>query len=133
MQKCIWYSPVVVCFAALRRNFRLLFCKNNAESKRKPQIPRVKKAYRRLFCAGAAPMTQPLFTCRIDQMPRLRRYSVGVTPVICLKTRLKFRIPEKPHWRKTEVTSPLSCANSAQARSMRKMLRNFLKSIKKHL
>ncbi len=30
--------------------------------KRKSQIPRIKKAYRRLFCAGASSMTQPLFT-----------------------------------------------------------------------
>ncbi len=28
--------------------------------KRKSQIPRIKKAYRRLFCAGASSMTQPL-------------------------------------------------------------------------
>ena len=35
------------CFAAKHRNFRL-------QSRQKPQIPRVKKAYRRLFCAEAA-------------------------------------------------------------------------------
>jgi len=47
MQKCIWYSPSSFCFDPFYDQ--------------KSQIPRVKKAYRRLFCAGASSMTQPLF------------------------------------------------------------------------
>ncbi len=39
-------------FVIKHRNFHLL-------RRQKPQIPRVKKAYRRIFCAGAVPMTQP--------------------------------------------------------------------------
>ena len=52
-------TPVVFALRLDAAIFAAYFEKIMQKDKRKPQIPRVKKAYRRLFCAGASSMTQP--------------------------------------------------------------------------
>ena len=54
MRKRIWYSPPWFLFWRLNT---AIFCLIRGK---KQQIPRRKKAYRRLFRAGAESMTQPL-------------------------------------------------------------------------